>query len=306
MAEVVLGVGHSHTPQISVDPEEWPNLGRTEQPSPHIPDDLEAQLQLDCFREKHARVQGAVKQLGQVLRSTELDAIIIFGDDQHEQFNDDNMPSVAIYHGERVEVHDRRPRLGGNFPTLHLETTAADYANSQELALHLITSLTEQEFDVTRSNQLRAERGIGHAFSFLYQRLWPECQVPIVPVMVNTYFPPNQPTPKRCHDLGVAVRKAVQAWDGAKRVAVLASGGLSHIVIDEPLDLQVLDALKAKDVGALHRLPRELLKGGTSEILNWVALDGAVGDLPMTLIDYIPGYRSRPSTGCAMAFAYWN
>jgi len=36
------------------------------------------------------------------------------------------------------------------------------------------------------------------------------------------------------------------------------------------------------------------------------ALDGAVGSLPMHLIEYIPGYRSRPSTGCAMAFAYWQ
>jgi 3-O-methylgallate 3,4-dioxygenase len=306
MAEVVLGIGHSHTPQISVDPEEWPNLGRSEQPSPHIPENLEDQLQLDCFREKHARVQGAIKQLGQLIRSTPLDAIIIFGDDQHEQFNDDNMPAVAIYHGERVEVHPRRPRLGGNFPTLHLEETASEYTNSADLATHLINSLTEQEFEITRSNQLKAERGIGHAFSFLYQRLWPQCDVPIVPVMVNTYYPPNQPTPKRCHALGKAVRAAVQSWTGGQRVGVLASGGLSHIVIDEPLDLQVIDALKAKDTAALHGLPRHLLKGGTSEILNWVALDGAVGSLPMTLIDYIPGYRSRPSTGCAMAFAYWQ
>ncbi len=306
MADVVLGIGHSHTPQISVDPEEWPNLGKTEQPSPHIPDDLEAQLQLDCFRQKHARVQGAIKQLGQLLRSADLDAIVIFGDDQHEQFNDENMPSVAIYHGDRVEVRPRPPRPSGTFPTLHLEPTATEYPNASELAVHLITSLTEQEFEITRSNQLRAERGIGHAFSFLYQRLWPECNVPIVPVMVNTYYPPNQPTPKRCHDLGRAVRAALETWTGGKRVGVLASGGLSHIVIDEPLDLQVLDALKAKDTRALHAIPRELMKGGTSEILNWVALDGAVGDLPMTLIDYIPGYRSRPSTGCAMAFAYWS
>jgi hypothetical protein len=87
---------------------------------------------------------------------------------------------------------------------------------------------------------------------------------------------------------------------------VLASGGLSHIVIDEEIDQQALSALKAKDVAGLHALPRDLLVGGTSEILNWVALDGAVGSLPMTLIDYIPGYRSRPSTGCAMAFAYWQ
>ncbi|HEY1291521.1 MAG TPA: hypothetical protein VGJ60_00395 [Chloroflexota bacterium] len=307
MANVVLGIGHSHTPQISVNPEDWPNLGKTEQPSPHIPDNLEDQLQVDCFREKHARVQGAIKQLSQLIQSTPVDAIVIFGDDQHEQFNDDNMPSVAIYHGESVEVHPRRARPpGSNFPTIHLERTASEYPNAGELATHLINSLTEQEFDVTRTNQLKAERGIGHAFSFLYQRFWPACDVPIVPIMVNTYYPPNQPTPKRCHDLGKAVRSALESWSGGERVAVLASGGLSHIVIDEPLDQQVLDALQAKDTKALHALPRELLKGGTSEILNWVALDGAVGPLKMTLIDYIPGYRSRPSTGCAMAFAYWS
>src|ERR1700716_2419194 len=56
MAQVVLGIGHSHTPQISVDPEEWPNLGRTEQVSPHVPQNLDALLQVDLFREKHARV----------------------------------------------------------------------------------------------------------------------------------------------------------------------------------------------------------------------------------------------------------
>ena len=42
--------------------------------------------------------------------------------------------------------------------------------------------------------------------------------------------------------------------------------------------------------------------GGTSEILNWVALDGATQHLDMHLLDYIPGYRSLPSTGCAMTF----
>ena len=307
MAQVVLGIGHSHTPQISVDPEEWPNLGKTEQVSRNVPDNLDELLQVDLFRAKHARVQGAVKQLGQIIRSANVDAIVIFGDDQHEQFTDDNMPAVAIYHGDKVEVHPRRARpAGSTFPTLHLEQTATEYPNAAGLATHLIASLTEQEFEITRSNSLKAERGIGHAFSFLYQRLWPECDVPIVPVMINTYFPPNQPTPKRCHDLGKAVREAVGTWTGGQRVAVMASGGLSHIVIDEAIDQQALDALQAKDTRALHALPREQLVGGTSEILNWVALDGAVGPLPMTLIDYIPGYRSRPSTGCAMAFAYWQ
>jgi 3-O-methylgallate 3,4-dioxygenase len=306
MAQVVLGIGHSHTPQISTDPEEWPNLGRTEQVSRHVPDNLDALLQVDLFREKHARVQSAVKQLGTVLRAAELDAIVIFGDDQHEQFSDENMPAVAIYHGETVEIHPRQARPGRTFPTLHLEATATEYPNAAGLATHLIGTLTEQEFEISRCATLRAERGIGHAFSFLYQRLWAECDVPIVPVMINTYFPPNQPTPKRCHDLGKAIRAGLESWTGGERVGIIASGGLSHIVIDEEIDQMTLDALQAKDERGLHALPREQLTGGTSEILNWVALDGAVGPLPMTLLEYIPGYRSKPSTGCAMAFAYWQ
>jgi 3-O-methylgallate 3,4-dioxygenase len=307
MAQVVLGIGTSHTPQISVEADEWPNLGKTEQVSPHIPQDLEEQLQVEVFRDKHARVQSAIKQLGQHLRGGNVDAIVIFGDDQHEQFNDDNMPAVAIYHGDQVEVHERTARPGGRFPQLKLlEKTRPEYPNHAALAKHLISSLTEQEFEVSRVNTLNAERGIGHAFSFLYQRLWPDCDVPIVPIMINTYYPPNHPTPRRCHNLGKAVREAICGWSGDQRVAVMASGGLSHIMIDEFVDRAALDALQSKDTQALYNLPRDLLVGGTSEILNWVALDGAVGPLPMTLIDYIPGYRSKPSTGCAMAFAYWE
>jgi 3-O-methylgallate 3,4-dioxygenase len=186
------------------------------------------------------------------------------------------------------------------------EQTQSEYPNAAGLAQHLLAGLTEREFEITRCSQLRENVGIGHAFSFLYRRLWPDCQVPIVPVMLNTYFPPNQPTPKRCFQLGQAIRESIAEWIDGRRVAVMASGGLSHIVIDEPLDQQLLDALRAKDQRALFEFPRTLLKGGTSEALNWIAVSGATEHLDMTLVDYIPGYRTPPSTGCAMAFAYWN
>ena len=72
-------------------------------------------------------------------------------------------------------------------------------------------------------------------------------------------------------------------WDGASgrpsnrgtpnlRVAVMASGGLSHFVVDEEIDRATLKALAEKDVDGLRSLPREKLRSGTSEILNWVAL----------------------------------
>ena len=67
--------------------------------------------------------------------------------------------------------------------------------------------------------------------------------IPIVPVALNTYFPPNQPRPRRCYDLGQAIRKAVQSAKGGARVGILASGGLSHFTVDEELDRRVLAGL---------------------------------------------------------------
>ena len=128
----------------------------------------------------------------------------------------------------------------------------------------------------------------------------------MIPVMVNTYYPPNQPTPKRCYAFGRAVRRAIESWDSDKRVAVMASGGLSHVIIDEDIDQMTLDGLRNEDPELLWRLPRERLRGGTSEILNWVALAGAVGPMKMTLVDYVTTYRSPAATGCGMGFAYWQ
>ena len=111
-------------------PTSGPVSARTDAVSPHIPDNLDAQLEVDCFREKHARVQGAIKQLGQVLRGADLDAIVIFGDDQHEQFNDDNMPRWPSTTARRWRCTSAPPGLGANFPELHLEKTASEYPNS--------------------------------------------------------------------------------------------------------------------------------------------------------------------------------
>ena len=146
----------------------------------------------------------------------------------------------------------------------------------------------------------------GMRSAFLYRRVLPGGKLPMVPVMVNTYYPPNQPTPKRCYAFGQAVRKAVESWDSGKRVAIMASGGLSHVVIDEEIDQMTIDGLRNKKPEILWRLPRERLWGGTSEILNWVALAGAVESMELKYLDYVTTYRSPAATGCGMGFAYWQ
>jgi hypothetical protein len=272
--------------------------------------DIEQQLGADCWRQRGEAVDRAVKALGDELRRADPDVVVIFGDDQHEQFLDENLPMLAIYHGKQLEVAGRHARENPSawkaFEESVWAETQPEYPAGWELAEHLIASLAEAEFDVARANRLREGVGVGHAFAFLYRRLLPGSEVPVVPVMVNTYYPPNQPTPARCYALGQAVRRAVEAWDSDKRVAIIASGGLSHVIMDEELDRVVVDALQRKDVTTLKCLPRKKLVGGTSEILNWVALAGAMEQEPMHLIDYLPGYRSPAETGCGMGFAYWK
>ncbi len=94
--------------------------------------------------------------------------------------------------------------------------------------------------------------------------------VPIVPVCINTYYPPNQPTPRRCYKLGQAIRAAVESYPGDKRVGIIGSGGLSHFVVDEALDRGFIDMLRRKDAAGIQALPREKLNSGSSEIRNWI------------------------------------
>ena len=91
------------------------------------------------------------------------------------------------------------------------------------------------------------------------------------------------------------------------RVAVIASGGLTHFVIDEAFDARVLEAIRRGDVSAFQDLPEELFQSGTSEIKNWITVEGAMAEagLAMQLLDYVPCYRSEAGTGSAMGFAQW-
>jgi len=114
------------------------------------------------------------------------------------------------------------------------------------------------------------------------------------------------PSAARAHALGRAIAAAIGSWPGAGRVAVIASGGLSHFVIDEDLDRGVLDAIADGDATALRAVPRDNLRSGNSEILNWITAAGALEHLPATVVDYVPGYRTPAGTGAGMAFAYWK
>ena len=105
-----------------------------------------------------------------------------------------------------------------------------------------------------------------------------------------------------------AIAGAIESWDADARVAVVASGGLSHFVVDEELDHMVLKALAERDAETLMSLPRNRLYSAASETQNWVALGGVLHDTPleMELVEYVAVYRTPAGTGGGWAFARWE
>ena len=102
------------------------------------------------------------------------------------------------------------------------------------------------------------------------------------------------------------IGRAIQAWDSDKRVAIVASGGLSHFVTDEEIDRAALKAMKEKDKDAIGKLPLHRLNSATSEIRNWITVAGAMDDREMDLLDYVPVYRNLGGTGGGWGFALWR
>jgi 3-O-methylgallate 3,4-dioxygenase len=317
MASIVLGIGTSHGSQVSLTPDWWPKHGELDRKRTRYDelvhergDDLQDQLTPEVWQRKYDVVQQAVGVLSADLQAAELDAIIVVGDDQAELFSEDSMPAMAIYWGDSIAD---LPRDMTNVPASRAAAMWAKHAQVREdypvasgLAKHLIEDLISNGFDVAQLKAQPDGESVGHAFTFVRLRLMGERVVPIIPIMLNTYFPPNQPTAARCYALGQAIREAVASWPVEMRVAVVASGGLSHFVVDEELDQSVITGIQKRDGDALGAIPESKLQSGSSEIKNWIVAAGALTDLDFELVDYVPGYRSPAGTGCGMAFARWT
>lgn len=329
MAEIVLGVGSSHSPLLNSPAEDYAKHAEIDASGRKLIDKTGAprsygellaladpavkdQIRPEVLQERAARCTANIERLESDIASAQLDALIVIGDDQHEQFFDDNMPAILVYAGETITNNPlnmpeeapgwwRRARS-----QYHVSEAPREYPVASALARHVVNALMERDFDVSFSKKLSKPHGEGHAFGFVHQRLMrDDTIVPIVPIALNTYFPPNQPRPRRCYELGRAIAAAVRAYDGPERIGILGSGGLSHFTVDEELDRFLLEAFRTKDAEALRSLSPARLNSGTSEVRNWITVAGACEHLETKWQDYVPCYRSAAGTGCGMGFAVW-
>jgi Catalytic LigB subunit of aromatic ring-opening dioxygenase len=331
MAKIVLGFGTSHTPMLLAADETLPRFLETDQVIRHRDKDgrpvtygdlLEAAdpKLADMVAPEHlvARqniARAAMRRVRQTLAGATLDALIVLGDDQNESYREDCRPAFAIYFGETIRNGNAQHTTYSHYPDWYIQNrkgffepdSARDYPVHSPLALHLIETLMDAGFDIASSKCLPEGEGEGHAIAYVHRQVMePQRPVPAVPIFLNTYYPPNQPRPKRCYQFGQGLREAVESFAGDARVGVLASGGLSHFLVDEALDRAILKACADKDAAFLRSLPRNKLNAGSSEILNWVAVAGAVEHLDMSWFEYVPGYRTPAGTGTGLSFASWS
>ena len=298
MAHLVGCLAMSHAPQLMLNPDRWGLLNNREKEQ--LPDKPE--LERETSEVKWAKWNGCMKaiaELRQKLEAFDPDVLIVVGDDQHENLVDDNMPPFSIFTGEEVEAS-----VSLRYLNQARSENRTKYRVDAKLAGALVAGLMDEGFDPAYSKRTRYDGGLGHAFARVLKFLTPDAGRRVIPVMVNTYYPPA-PSAHRCAQFGVALAKLVDRFPSTDRVVVIASGGLSHTKIDERLDEKFIRALQHNDTDYMSAIPASVLVEGTSEIRNWI-VTAAAANCNGTMVDYFPLYRTRTGVGCAMGFAYWQ
>ncbi len=335
MARIILGLGTSHGPMLSIPAENWADRVLADRANPkHFyngktytfeemaelrqSENLRQQITPEVCQQRHARCQKAIQKLNDLYEDHQPDLAIVVGNDQMEVFTNEHVPAFAVFWGPYVEGIPRTPeflaKLQPGIARAELDRTPSVYTQypcSPELGRHVIETAISENFDVSQMTRLSTgeigSNAAPHAYGFVYRRVMRDHVVPHVPIFVNTFYPPNQPSAGRCYDFGRMLARAIASWPGDQKVVVIASGGLTHFVVNESFDHIVLDAMEKGDAATLSSLPEEMFQSGTSEIKNWITVAGVMAEagLEMTLVDYVPCYRSEAGSGSGMGFAQW-
>jgi 2,3-dihydroxyphenylpropionate 1,2-dioxygenase len=224
------------------------------------------------------RVHAAYGDVRRHLAAARPDAIALIGGDHIEGFFLDAVPALAVFVG--------RTASGG------FDRYRYTFDVHEPLARAIVEQAIEQGFDLVYSQC----RPLDYAFFVPLHFTMPDPPLPIVPLYVNVYLPP-QPTPRRCYAWGQALRRILDARP--ERVALMASGGLSHFPgtdryasPDYEWDRGMLGALAEGRGGETAGLSgEELDKAGNVEFRTWITLLGAVGAARADVICYEPSWH---------------
>lgn len=218
---------------------------------------------------------AAMRELGRRLEEAQPDALVIFGSDHMETFFLQSVPTFALIAGERANA-----AFAGRTwaPRIH-----------QALGEALLEGLVRHDFDMAYSQ----DAILGHSFAAPFEWVLAGRDIPVIPIFINTYLPPL-PTARRCAALGKAIAEIVASRP--ERVALLASGGMSHYPgtwkYYKPaydFDRWCIQELEHGHNGSFLNLSCEQLdEVGNTEMLPWAPVLGAIGEQHMELLSYQP------------------
>jgi hypothetical protein len=334
MAEI-LGLGLSHYPPLSSPDPAMAAILRMTLKDPGIPAEAKdpsgwpAAAQAEWGQDQGASGAAAhraalvaeFRKVRKALDDFKPDVVLIWGDDQYENFKEDVIPpfTVCAYedmdiypwrHAQASSMMDGRPNAWGEGADKHYLLRGR-----RDIAKHLAGGLIESGFDMAYAYKPLHHESLAHAFTnailYLdYDRIgW---DYPTIAVPINCYgrkvicargfmtdmgkpldLDPPGPSPKRCMDMGAATARILR--DSPWRVAVVASSSWSHAFLcdrtwrlrpDTPADRELYRALK-EHVYATWRSnsTEEFEAAGQQELLNWCPLLGAMEALGARL-DY--------------------
>jgi 2,3-dihydroxyphenylpropionate 1,2-dioxygenase len=273
---LVSALAASHAPNILLEPgREWEDFmdlhySMAPQASANRPTfEQQKKLRQDA--------EAAFAVLREDLEQAKPDVLIVVANDQFVNFFWNNIPTFFVTIGDDVK---------GQF-TRH----SFHYRNHKELGKSIIRAGMERGIDFSYGEHIELQHTQNVPLYFLLR----EAKIPILPIYVNTWVDPA-PSPRRCYQVGELIRAVAENFQ--ERVAILATGGLSHFPgsprigeIDETFDHQLLEVMRqGKGKSLVDYSVQDLLQSGDIEFLNWMVVIGAVGDAKASYTAYMPDF----------------
>jgi hypothetical protein len=336
----ILGIGATHYPPGLVPDEHkpWPlaRMLKTDSRIPaHLkdpgswPEPMRAEWGSDegisAFKAHRSRVFNAFRIIRDEIAAFRPDVILIWGDDQYENFREDIIPPYCVLAYDTLSFQPFK-RLGGR-PNIWGEPDdkVFTWPGQPEAGRFLVRGLLDAGLDTAYAYRPLHGDGVAHAFAntLLYLDLDRRgFAYAVLPVTVNCYGrdviryqgggtqhtdepDPPAPSPRRCFELGRATARIFTAspW----RVVLMASSSWSHAFLTEKThwlypdleaDRVLLEHLRTGDYDAWRDLPlAQLESSGQHEVLNWLCLAGAMAELgrKMDLVDWVETWMFNAS-----------
>ena len=318
----IIGLGMSHGPHGAHQDHTMANLVKRLMQAPSTPDHLRdpknwpLEMQQEwgndegrtaANRHRTALADG-YRRVRQALDEFNPDLVLIWGDDQYENFKEDVVPAFCVFIEDEFAIHPWENRgRGSSLPSSeNIWGEGADFElrvpGARDAAKGLAVHLLESSFDIAYAYK-QLHHNLGHAYwrtvAYLDYDRNKGFPYPIIPFHVNCYgrrftsgrsgydFDPPGPSPQRCFDIGAATAEFFRQspW----RVALIGSSSWSHGSLtaknnfmwpDVESDKRRYAELSEGHYKAWRDIPLSTIEdAGQNELLNWVCLAGAMDKL---------------------------